>query len=109
LVRPLLAGIGASPHRCANAASDRSRSGLSPAVVSSWPATSVPTPGEQAWRGDGDEGLELGVGFGDLFGEVLVPPEAAQRGLGGLLRCGELGGGAQPRAGCDQHGRAQVA
>ena len=43
-VRPELAGSGAAPHRCANDPSDRSRSGLSPAVTSSWPATSTPTP-----------------------------------------------------------------
>ena len=41
--RSLLAGSGAMPHSCANPASERNRSGLSPAVVSSWAATSVPT------------------------------------------------------------------
>ncbi len=43
-VRPLLAGSGAAPHRCARAASERSRSGLSQAVASNCPATSGPTP-----------------------------------------------------------------
>ena len=38
------AGIGATPHKCANAASLRSRSGLSPAATSSTAAVSVPTP-----------------------------------------------------------------
>jgi len=37
--------MGAVPHRCAKAASERSRWGLSPAVTSSWPAVSTPTPG----------------------------------------------------------------
>ncbi len=37
--RPLLAGIGATPHRWAKAASERSRSRFSPTVVRSWPAT----------------------------------------------------------------------
>jgi hypothetical protein len=39
-----LVGMGATPQRWARAAALRSRSGLSPAVVSSWPATSGPTP-----------------------------------------------------------------
>jgi hypothetical protein len=43
-VRPLLAGIGAAPHRRAKAASDLIRSRLSPVVMSTWPATSGPTP-----------------------------------------------------------------
>ena len=38
------AGIGALPHRCARAASDRSRPGLSPAVTSKLAAMSTPTP-----------------------------------------------------------------
>jgi hypothetical protein len=41
---PLLAGIGATPHRWANAASERIRCGLSPTVVNSCPTTSTPTP-----------------------------------------------------------------
>src|SRR5215218_4981981 len=44
-VRPEDAGMGAVPHRCAKAASERSRWGLSPAVTSSWPAVSTPIPG----------------------------------------------------------------
>jgi hypothetical protein len=44
-VRPEDAGMGAAPHRCAKAASERSRCGSSPAVTSSWPAVSTPTPG----------------------------------------------------------------
>ena len=42
--RPEEAGIGAVPHRCAKAASPWSRSGLSPALTRSCPATSTPTP-----------------------------------------------------------------
>src|SRR6185437_14795434 len=38
------AGIGATPHRCAQAASLRSRSGWSPAATSSSAAVSGPTP-----------------------------------------------------------------
>ena len=34
-VRPELTGMGAVPHRAANEAEERSRSGLSPAVISS--------------------------------------------------------------------------
>ena len=44
-VRPDETGIGAAPQSRANFASDFSRSGLSPAVTSSWPAVSTPTPG----------------------------------------------------------------
>lgn len=40
-VLPLLAGIGFAAHRAANADSERSRSGLPPAVTTSWPACSV--------------------------------------------------------------------
>ena len=36
--------MGAVPHRCAQAASDRSRPGLSPAVTSNVAAVSIPTP-----------------------------------------------------------------
>lgn len=38
--------MGATPHRCAHAASERSRCGLSPAATSSALATSVPTPSQ---------------------------------------------------------------
>ena len=41
---PLPASIGATPHRCANVASLRRRSGFSPAATNSAVATSVPTP-----------------------------------------------------------------
>ena len=55
-VLPELAGMGAAPQRWARAASERSRSGLSPAVVSSWPATSGPTPNRalSVWCGLAD-------------------------------------------------------
>jgi hypothetical protein len=51
VVRPLLASMGATPHRWAKAASECSRSGLSPAVVSSWAAQSGPTPKRARVRG----------------------------------------------------------
>lgn len=44
LINPDEASIGALPQRCANEASLRSRSGLSPAVTSSVAAVSVPIP-----------------------------------------------------------------
>src|SRR6266545_6452114 len=44
VVLPDAAGIGATPHSCAKAASLRSRSGLSPAATSSTAAVWVPTP-----------------------------------------------------------------
>jgi hypothetical protein len=50
-VRPEDAGIGAVPHRWAKEASERSRWGLSPAVTSSWPAVSTPTPGRATRAG----------------------------------------------------------
>lgn len=36
--------MGAVPHKAANEAEDRSRSGLSPAVISSWAPMTGPTP-----------------------------------------------------------------
>jgi hypothetical protein len=44
LVLPDEAGIGETPHSFANAASERTRSGLSPATMSISAATSAPTP-----------------------------------------------------------------
>ena len=51
VVRPEFTGSGATPHRWANAASFTSRFGLSPAVTSNCPATSVPTPSSATSRG----------------------------------------------------------
>jgi len=51
LVLPLLAGIGLAAQSAANDASDRSRSGLPPAVMSSCAACSVPTPRRANVRG----------------------------------------------------------
>lgn len=50
------AGSGAVSYKCTKRASGCRRSGLSPTVVSSWPAVSGPTPGqgEQACCGPGD-------------------------------------------------------
>lgn len=50
-VRPEEAGTGAAGHRWAKDASEASRSGLSPAVTSSCPAVSVPTPGSSRRSG----------------------------------------------------------
>jgi hypothetical protein len=50
-VRPEDTGIGAAPHSRAKDASDRSRSGLSPAVTSSCPAVSTPTLGSASSSG----------------------------------------------------------
>ena len=51
-VRPLDAGIGATPHSRAKAASDRRRSGLSPIAIRR--VTAVSGPSEHACRGRGD-------------------------------------------------------
>ena len=50
LVLPDDAGTGAAPHRAAKEASDRSRSGFPPAVISSWAAVFGPTPYRQQLR-----------------------------------------------------------
>ena len=64
---------------------------------------------EQAGRGRGDQGAQLGVGLGDLLVQVLVAAgKAAQRCLGGLLRVTELTGRAQPGAGRGQCRGAQL-
>src|SRR4029450_7963974 len=51
VLRPLLAGWGATAHRRAKAASLVSRLGLSPAVMSSCPAMVGPTPGRASRLG----------------------------------------------------------
>ena len=43
-VLPEEAGMGATPHRCAQAASDLIRCGLSPAATTTMAAVSGPTP-----------------------------------------------------------------
>jgi len=46
---------------------------------------------EQAWRGRRHQCPQLGVRLGNLLAQVLVAAgEAAQRGLGRLLRVGEF-------------------
>jgi hypothetical protein len=49
-MRPEDTGIGATPHRRAKERSVRSRVGLSPAVTSSCPAVSTPTPAKARAR-----------------------------------------------------------
>lgn len=77
-VRPLRAGIGATPHRCADAASERSRSGLSPAVMSICPVTSVPTPGSVA-RGQETPNSDIDL-LVDLRMDTGLFPLVALRG-----------------------------
>ena len=103
-MRPLLAGTGATPHRWANAASEVIRSGLSPALVRSWPATSGPTPGRESRSGAtvADQLGDLVIGFGDLLAQLLVASgESTQGGLGGLVGVAELVAGTQPGAAGD--------
>jgi hypothetical protein len=84
LVVPEDAGVGLTPHRAAKDASERSRPWLSPAVMSGWPAISVPTP---CWairvrRGTADEPGQVAVSLGDLLGQHLtVACQSSQRSL----------------------------
>ncbi len=86
-------GIGATPHRWANAAGLRSRWGLSPAVEQlSGDVDAETGPGQQRrWCGLADERLELGVELGDVGIEALVAPgDRAEGSLGRLDGGGEL-------------------
>jgi hypothetical protein len=95
-VRPEEAGMGAVPHRCAKAGSERSRWGLSPAVTRSCPAVSIPTPGSASRVGDrGDQGLELAVELVEFALEL--PPAPGQGAQGGLGRCRWTGQGPGPQ------------
>ena len=81
------AGIGAAAHRCAQAASERSRSGWSPAAMSS--SAAVPgadaVTGEQARGVAGHEGDdELAGAAGLAAGELGAPAEFPQRDAGGV-------------------------
>ena len=89
LTLPDEAGIGAAPHRCAHELSLRSRSGWSPAAISSSAAVSEPTPcrREQARRAGGDQradqviqALQLGVQ------ELGAAAQLAQRDPGARSR-----------------------
>ena len=80
-------GSGAAAHRCAQAASERSRAGWSPAAISSSAAVSGPTPCRASRPGAraGDEGddelvqaLELAVE------EFRAPSQLPQRDAGGV-------------------------
>lgn len=108
-VRPKLAGMGATAHRWAKDASEVNLSGLSPAVIRSCAAVSMPTPGN-ATSCLGHQGFQLGIGIADLRGEVLVA--AGQSSQGDLDRAGRLAGlGARTGAGqvLDQFGWGQGA
>lgn len=99
LVLPDEAGIGATPQRCANADSLRSRSGLSPVAASSPPATSAPTPldGHELRRSLVGQSLDLTVERCDLGRELLVSGgEGLERQLAGRLDPGDLTG-TEPR------------
>jgi hypothetical protein len=88
--------MGAVPHRCAKAGSERSRWGLSPAVTRSCPAVSIPTPGSASRVGDrGDQGLELAVELVEFALEL--PPAPGQGAQGGLGRCRWTGQGPGPQ------------
>jgi hypothetical protein len=99
VVRPEFTGSGATPHRWANAASCTSRFGLSPAVTSSCPATSVPTPSSATSPGGGlgHHDRKRLVELGDLLAEQQVAVgDAAQRSLGRCNGVGEVWTGTQP-------------
>jgi hypothetical protein len=96
------AGIGAAAHRCAQAASERSRSGWSPAAMSSSAAVSGPiaVEGEQAWGVRCHEGDDELVEAAELAaGELGAPAQLPQRDAGGVAddvtrtgtQCGGLG------------------
>lgn len=73
-MRPELTGIGAVPHKAAKDAELRSRSGLSPAVISSCAPTTVPTPLIAIKRRVGGAGTGKHALFerGDLLGEIAI-------------------------------------
>ena len=90
LVLPDEAGTGDTPHKLANAASERRRSGLSPAATKSAPATSGPTPVRYAQRGCGFHGqaAELTVQHDELRGQPLMTDrQRAERQLTCRARC----------------------
>ena len=78
------AWIGATPQRCAKAASERIRWALSPAATSSRAAVWVPTPckAEQTRRRRFDEASEFAVEAGAVGVDV---EHAATKGLHGQL------------------------
>ena len=88
LVIPDEAGIGATPHSLAQAASERTRSMLSPATMSSSAAMSVPMPkaAHELRYELGGQVLEDALVLGDLFVEVQPAPRDGAQGVycGGL-------------------------
>jgi hypothetical protein len=71
--------MGATPHRCANAASVAIRSGLSPAATSRRAAVWTPTPRMSRSAGGGLVGQHIELGFHPVG--LLVEQTDAQREL----------------------------
>jgi hypothetical protein len=87
-------------------------SGLSPAVTSSQPALSVPTPWKVSRSGAAVRtlGAICASEFGGLGVHQLVAAgQAAQRGFGCIRRRCRLRAGTQARQGSDQLGAGQFA
>src|SRR3954453_21884088 len=110
VVRPLLAGTGATPQRWAKAASERSRSGLSPAVTSILSGDLGADPGQlqefgcgdcQAWRSR-SASVIASVSVWQRRGQT------PQGELGRFPRVVEFAAGAQSRAGVDEDGGAHA-
>jgi hypothetical protein len=108
LVRPLLAGIGAAPQRCAKAASDLIRSRLSPGAGEHL-ASDLRSDTGQRQQGGGDltdQLIKVVVGLGDLLRQLLVTPgKPAEGGLGCLFGIAELMTAAESCAARDDHWR----
>ena len=95
LVFPEETGIGVVPHRAAKPAGLVIRSGLSPAVISSWRGGEGPDAGfgEQLGGQLGDQFGEVMFGVVDLSGEVVdASGEPAEGESGGAGRVGEVFG-----------------
>ena len=88
VVLPEEAGMGAAAHRCAQAASERSRSGWSPAAMSSSAAVLGPTPNRASSPGACAWVDRLGTGPGRPVARTRSPSRPAGRGPGTPARCG---------------------
>ena len=98
IVLPEDAGIGAAPHRWANAASSLSRSGL-PLGGDQKRGCRVGADtlhGQQFRRGLSDQPVKLLVELGNLLGEPLAAPRRTQRELGGRLHLRRIRARPQP-------------
>ena len=105
--RPLLAGIGGDAAQVGEGGFGGDPVGIVAGAGEELAGDLGPDAGqgEQGWGDLGaDQLVELVVGVGDLFGQLLVAAgESAQRGLGGMLGVAELLTGTQPGAGRDHH------